>query len=126
MDERPRISEAEWAVMEVVWEQEPVAAQDVAARLGPGRDWSPRTVKTLLARLVKKGVLGFEEEGRRYRYHALLSRAACVREEGRSFARRVFGGRTSPLLAHFVREGELSAEEIAELRRLLDEQEGEQ
>ena len=123
METPPRISEAEWDVMRVVWERHPITAQEVARALDPHRDWSARTVKTLLARLVKKGALGFESEGQRYRYHPLVSRGECVRVESESFLQRVFGGAASPLLAHFVREGRLSPEEFAELRRLLEEEE---
>lgn len=124
----PRISEAEWDVMRVLWDQPGLSAQEVAAELTPKRDWSDRTVKTLLARLVKKEALRFEVEGKRYRYHPELSREECVRAASRSFVERVFGGAVSPMLAAFVREGlregQLSEREIAELRRLLDEEEG--
>ena len=68
-------------------------------------------------------MLGFEEEGRRYRYRPLVSREACVRAESASFLERVFGGSTSPLLAHFVREGRITREELDELHKLLDERE---
>lgn len=121
MADPPRISEAEWEVMSVVWEHHPVTAQDVFERLGNSRGWSLRTVKTLLGRLVKKGALGFEVEGKRYRYHARAQRAECVAAESRSFLGRVLGGSASPLLATFVREGKLTAGEVAELRALLDE-----
>ena len=123
MTDTPKISEAEWEVMNVVWDQHPVTAQDVHSALGEARDWSPRTVKTLLGRLVKKGALGFEAEGKRYRYHARVSREECVRAESRSFLDRVLGGSASPLLATFLEEGQPSAAELAELRRLLDEKE---
>jgi len=120
----PRISEAEWAVMRVLWEAEgATAAREVAQELGTTRDWSERTVKTLLARLVKKGVLGFETQGNRYLYHPLVSREECVQQESRSFLDRVFGGELSPLLASFVRSGELSREELDALRELLDQEE---
>ena len=119
----PRISSAEWSVMRVVWARGAASAQDVAASLDDTTDWSDRTVKTLLSRLVKKGALGYEVEGKRYRYHALLSRDECVQAESESFLERVFGGAVSPLLASFVRGGKLSKAEIAELRHLLDEEE---
>ena len=116
----PRISDAEWEVMNVVWDDHPVGAADVVARLLSQRDWSDKTVKTLLGRLVRKGALGFDVEGRRYLYRPKVSRERCVREESRSFVERVFGGKASPLLAHMVRDAQLTAAEIAELRRVLD------
>ena len=73
-DPAPRISDTEWEIMHLVWEAGPLFAQAAVDALAPRRGWSPRTVKTLLGRLVKKGFLGFEVEGKRYRYHALVSR----------------------------------------------------
>lgn len=119
----PRITDAEWEVMNVIWENPPKTAQEVVLGLADARTWSPRTVKTLITRLVKKRVLEFEQLGQRYLYRPLVSREECVRAEGQSFLRRVAGGSLSPLLAHFVRESQLSAEEIAELRRILAEKE---
>ncbi len=116
----PKISDAEWDVMHVLWEEGPVTAQRVHDALSTTKSWSVRTVKTLLARLVKKRAAIFEVEGRRYLYSARVSRAACVRAESASFLSRVFGGDASPALAHFVREGKLTPAEIERLRALLD------
>jgi BlaI family penicillinase repressor len=117
----PQISEAEWEVMNVVWDRHPVSANDVAETLEPRTGWSSRTVKTLLGRLVKKGALAFREEGRRYLYRPRVERTAMVTRESRTFIHRVLGGQASPLIAQIVDDCELSAEEIAALRRLLDE-----
>jgi len=117
----PRISDAEWEVMQALWDDEPRGAKELAAEVGPRQGWSVATVKTLLGRLVEKGALLFEQEGQRYLYRTALSREACVRERSAVFLKRVFGGRTSPLLAHFLKESELSEAEIAQLRELLAE-----
>jgi BlaI family penicillinase repressor len=123
-ERKPRISDAEWSVMQVLWTLEQATARDVVEVLARETKrethWSDRTVKTLLARLVKKGALGFEDEGKRYLYHPLLSRDACVQVESDSFVERVLGGSVSPLLASFVRRGKLTEDEIRELRELLD------
>src|SRR5688500_12646541 len=118
----PRISEAEWQVMDVLWRSDaPLTAGDVVEALtGAGSDWEPATIKTMLNRLVKKGALRFKAEGKRYLYTPAVTRQACVRSAGRSFLDRVFGGAAAPLIAHFVEDAELSKDEIAELRRLLD------
>ena len=125
MNETPAISDAEWDVMNVVWDDHPIAASDVADRLVEQKDWSARTVKTLLGRLVRKGALGFEVAGRHYLYHPKVSRDACVRAKSRSFVARVFGGAANPMLLHMVREAELSADDIAELKRIVDAKEDE-
>jgi BlaI family penicillinase repressor len=119
MTDLPRISDAEWAVMTAVWDHHPSGALEVAAALAD-RGWSVRTVKTLLGRLVKKGVLGYELDGQRYLYSPRVERDVYLRAESESFLER-HGGAASPLLAHFVRAGRLGKKDLAELRRLLDE-----
>ena len=116
-----RISDAEHAVMEALWDQSPLAAQDVAERVAPARGWSLTTVKTLLGRLLAKGVIAHEEEGRRYRYRPLVAREAYVAGESRRLVDRLFGGRLTPLAAHFAEHDSLSPEDIAELEQLLRE-----
>ncbi|MCA8959327.1 MAG: BlaI/MecI/CopY family transcriptional regulator [Planctomycetes bacterium] len=125
MPDTPRISEAEWDVMRVVWDHEPVTARAIVEALEPHKEWTEATVKTLLNRLVRKGVLDFEVDGKRYLYSARLSREHCVRAESRSFLERVFGGSTTPLLAHFLRESQLDTDQIRELEELLKEKEAE-
>lgn len=106
--------------MQVLWETSPQTANEVVERVAAKNRWSPRTVKTLLNRLVKKGALGFQAEGNRYRYFPKVARDACVRQESRSFLHRVFGGQAPAMLAHFVNETPLTPEEVAELRHLLN------
>ena len=115
-----QISDAEWEVMNVLWEQSPRSASEVADALCERMSWHPRTVKTLLSRLVRKGVLRFKVEGNRYLYRPAVSREKSVREESASFMARVFGGEATPMLVHFVKNAPLSTEEIDELRSILD------
>lgn len=124
MGDLPRISEAEWAVMDVIWQDHPITAQDVVSRLARRTEWTATTVKTLLARLVAKGVLAFERDGRRFLYQPRITRSQAVACESRSFVERVFRGKASPLLSFFLKNSRLSAGEIAELRKLLKEKEG--
>jgi len=119
MKNAPTLSAAEWEVMHVVWDHHPVTAQEVAEGLGPRRKRSLATVKTLLARLLKKGVVDFDLEGKRYLYRPIVSRERCVRGESETFLERVFEGSTSPLVAHFLERGKLSPAEIRKLRDLL-------
>lgn len=114
------ISDAEWLVMNVVWEDQPVEAQQVVDRLSAANDWSPATIKTMLHRLVKKQALTFERDGKRYLYRAAARRGDCVRRASRSFLDRVFGGSAAPALMHLVKNSKLTDDEVAELRRLLD------
>lgn len=116
MTRTPQISGAEWEVMEILWDFAPLTGAEVAERLRA----HPKTVKTLLGRLVKKGALRFTEEANRYLYQPVLPRKRYVAEESKSFLQRVFGGETTPVLAHFVETVDLTDDEIRELRELLD------
>lgn len=116
-----RISEAELAVMEVLWEDAPLTATDVASRVAQRRQWSLATVKTLLSRLVAKGAIGHHVDGRRFLYTPLVERDAYVARESRRLVDRFFGGKLMPLVAHLAEQRRLSDEEIAEIERLLRE-----
>jgi len=114
-----RISEAEHAVMEVLWDESPLTAQEVSERIAPGRAWSANTVKTLLGRLMAKDAIAAEEDGRRYRYRPLIARDGYVVGESRRLMDRLFGGRLAPLVAHLAERDELSPDDIAEIEALL-------
>jgi BlaI family transcriptional regulator, penicillinase repressor len=117
-----RISEGELAVMEVLWAaDEPLTAADVAQRIDPARDWSDRTVKTMLGRLLSKGALAHEEDGRRYLYRPTVARDHYVAGESRRLVDRLFGGRAAPLVAQLARQEALSDDDITEIEALLKE-----
>jgi predicted transcriptional regulator len=116
-----RISDAEHAVMEVLWDKSPLTAQEVAERVPAERGWSANTVKTLLGRLLAKSVIAHEEEGRRYRYRPLVARTDYVAGESRRMMDRLFGGRLMPLVAHLAERDQLTDQDIAEIEALLKE-----
>lgn len=116
-----RISDAEHAVMEVLWDDAPLTAQDVAERVYPDRGWSANTVKTLLGRLLAKKAIVHEEDGRRYLYRPAVARGDYVEGESRRLIDRLFGGRLTPLVAHLAERDALSADDIAEIEALLKE-----
>lgn len=117
----PAISEAESRVMEVLWESSPQASDAVSTHLHRATGWHENTVRTLLGRLVRKRAVRAERDGRRYLYSPLLTRTQWQAGESRSLLDRVFDGRIAPLLAHFSRTEKLSAGDVAELRKLVDE-----
>ena len=114
-----RIGEAEYAVMEVLWEAAPLTAAEVAERVPAARGWSIRTVKTMLARLLAKGVLSHEEDGRRYLYRPAVARADYVAQESGRLIDRMFGGKVTPLVAHLAERDRLTPADIAEIEALL-------
>lgn len=115
----PRISEAETKVMETVWARSPITAAEIIDALAGQSDWKPKTIKTLIARLVQKQVLGFRKQGKAYLYYPLVERDSFSRAQRRSFLSRFYGGALKPMLAAFIEEEDLSSEEITELRQLL-------
>lgn len=117
----PRIAESEWRVMQVLWDKGSQTANDVVRALDGAVHWKPRTVKTLISRLVKKGAVQFEEEGTRYRYSAAVAESECIRSETKSFVRRVYQGAMKPALAAFLEDADLSPQEIKELQELLEQ-----
>lgn len=114
-----RISDAEHAVMEVLWRRAPLTATEVGEALTDEREWSLQTVKTLLSRLVAKGVIAHEADGRRYLYRPLVAREAYVTHESQRLVDRLFGGKLTPLVAHLAETQQLSAADISEIEALL-------
>jgi len=119
----PRISDAEWAIMRVLWQRSPLGAHEIIEALCQTERWHPKTVKTLLNRLVRKGALDFTQEGRAYCYRPAVPESECASAASKAFLDRVFGGSLKPMLAHFVEHKRLSAKEIKDLKRLLGEKE---
>ena len=116
-----KISEAELVVMEALWEQSPLTANDVADRVTDARDWSAQTVKTLLSRLMAKDVIAADQDGRRFLYRPVVAREDYVAGESGRLVNRLFGGRVSPLVAQLAQQDQLTADDIAELEAILKE-----
>lgn len=122
MDKQTPISDAESQVMDVLWRgPAAMAADDVITALVSEQRWQEATVKTLLNRLLKKGAISATREGRRYLYTAVLQRDQWVSSESTGLLERLFGGRVAPLVAHFGKHRQLSAADIAELKKLVEE-----
>lgn len=119
----PDISESEWSIMEALWESSPQTASELTKALRASTNWAENTVRTLLTRLVEKGALRTAENTSGTRtFIPAVKREACVRAESQSFLDRIFGGAAKPLLVHFAQNSKLTAEEIKELKKLLDQQ----
>ncbi|GAB5349520.1 BlaI/MecI/CopY family transcriptional regulator [Alteriqipengyuania sp. 357] len=116
-----RISEAEHAIMEVIWDRHPLSATQVCDAVCEARGWSMPTVKTLLSRLVGKGALATEPDGRRFLYSPRIERSDYVGGESRRLVDRLFGGRASSLFAHLAESESLTDEDLGEIERLLKE-----
>ena len=123
MDELPRISDSEWEIMKVFWAKSPATAADVIYALRDNKSWKEKTIKTLISRLLQKGILTYEQVNRVYYYSPTISEEECKRTERESFLQRVYGGALKPMLVHFLQEEKLSSQEIAELKKILSDKE---
>lgn len=116
-----RISEAEQAVMEALWQRAPLTASEVFENVAEGRGWTMATVKTLLSRLVAKQAVTTEPDGKRFLYSPRIARADYVGTESRRLVDRLFGGRAATLFAHLAEAEALTPDDIAEIEALLKE-----
>lgn len=117
----PAISDAELVVMKVVWRKSSATTNEIVAALGDKTKWKPKTIHTLLSRLVQKGALAFTKKGREYLFRPRIGARDFGHAASQSFLSRVFDGEIASFLAYFLEREKLSSEEIAELRRILDE-----
>ena len=116
-----RISGAESQVMEALWNEEPLTADEIVQKVGPANGWGDATVKTLINRLLKKKALISTRSGGRALYRTLVSRTDYVTGESQGLLDRLFDGQVAPLVAHYARHRALSAEEVARLKTLIAE-----
>lgn len=119
----PKLSELEWEILKPLWEHGPMAARDIYLRVSQENDWAYKTVKTMLARLVKKGALKYDQIGNSYLYQAAYPREEMTRAATRSFIRRVFDGALNPFVAHFAEH--VSHEELQAIKREVERIENE-
>ena len=107
--------------MQSLWDKNPMCAEDVIAALSDQQDWQEATVKTLLNRLLKKGAIRAEKDGRRFLYSPVLKREQWINTESKGFLDRMFDGKIAPLVAHFSQQKKLSKQDLDELKRLVEE-----
>jgi len=124
MNKTPRISEAEWQIMKIIWSQSPITAAQIIDALDGQYDWKPKTVRALLSRLLNKEAIGFDKQGRTYAYYPLVSEEDCVKSESQSFLKRVYGGAINVMFASFLQEQDLTKDDIEELKRILEKKRG--
>jgi len=115
-----QISDSEWTIMKVIWQYHSISANEIVDHLSTEVDWAPKTIKTMLNRLVTKEIIGFTKNGRSYLYHPLISSSQTIKEENNSFIKKVYNGDFSSLLASFIEQNEFSDDEIDEFKKILE------
>ncbi len=118
-----KLSEKEWAVLEVLWETGGAELGEIVRRLYSRTGWSRNTVQTYLNRMEAKGLVTIDRGASHYVFRAALDRESCQRQERQDFLRRVYSGSTGDLIAAFLKEEHISPQERERLRRLIDEME---
>lgn len=116
-----RITEAESRIMDALWRESPLSADGIVADVTARQPWGEATVKTLINRLLKKKAIKSERVDGRHQYRPLVQRADYVQTESQDLLDRLFGGELAPLVAHFARSRTLKPDEVARLKRLIDE-----
>ena len=116
---QPKISEAEMQLLQLLWDESPLGATEIADRVSSERGWTITTVKTLLSRLVAKGALTAQPQGRKYLYAPAIDRDDVAVSHARGLIDRLFGGRVSPLVAQLAEQQELDEQDIAELEKIV-------
>lgn len=117
------IAETEWKVMEVLWEHPMLGIREICKKLSY-TTWSDSTIKTLVRRLVQKGILGIDDTEGTFRYYPCVDEADCKGREARQFLKRVYHGSVKMMMANLISPGTLSDSETKELLRIIDKMEG--
>ena len=119
MSDLPQISEAEFEVMKIVWKHAPISTNEITDKLLQTTSRSPKTIQTLIKRLVTKGVLAYEKQSRMFVYTPLVDEAEYIGQESNTFLNRFYDGNITAMLSAYINNDELSEDEIDELRSLL-------
>ncbi len=121
MGRASKISDSEWEIMKIIWNNPNCTAQEIIEKLKDNQKWKPKTVKTLISRLIEKNIIGYEQFGREYKYYSLINEEECRKTENKSFLNRVYNGSLKTLLLNFIEEENLSKDDIEELKSILNE-----
>ena len=114
------ISEAEYQVMKLIWDRAPVSTKEVTEILADESSWKPKTIQTLLSRLVKKGATGYKKEGRVFVYTPLIKEEDYVEQESSSFLNKFYDGALNSMVVNFLEQDKLTENDINELNKILD------
>lgn len=115
----PKISESEWEVMKLLWNNSPLTSDEIIKDLADKNNWSKQTIKTFITRLNKKGAIYYEKSGRSYQYYPAVNEEECKKEENKSFLKRVYDGSLKILFANFIEQENLTEKDIEELENIL-------
>lgn len=116
----PKISNAEWEIMKIIWKSPKITSINIINELKNKEDWKPATVKSLINRLLNKEAIGFDKVGNEYLYFPLVSEDKCIKSESKLFLSKVFDGSVKSMLLSFVESKELSKDDLEDLKNILN------
>lgn len=119
MSELPKIADSEWEIMKIIWKSPNITSTEIIKEVQKTKDWKASTIKTLINRLLKKEVIGFNQQGKEYSYFPLVGEAQYVNEESENFINRVFNGSINSMLVNFVNSNKLTDDDLEELKKFL-------
>ncbi|WP_294386590.1 BlaI/MecI/CopY family transcriptional regulator [uncultured Clostridium sp.] len=120
MNKLPKISDSEWEVMKIIWQNDSIPSTKIINELQEKTNWKASTIKTLINRLLNKEAISFTKKGKEYYYFSIVSEEECIREESESFLNKVFNGSLNSMVVNFVKSQKLTKDEIDELRAILN------
>lgn len=121
MKNLPQISDAEFEVMKIIWEYAPISTNEVIDKLSQTTKWNPKTIQTMLLRLVKKKALAYEKNSRVFIYTPLVHKDEYLEQESNSFLNRFYNGTLNSMVLNFLENDKLSEKDINTLRNMLAE-----
>lgn len=120
MKELPKISDSEWEIMKIIWQNDSITSTKIINELQEKTNWKASTIKTLINRLLNKEAISFTKKGKEYYYFSIVSEEECIKKESKSFLSKVFNGSLNSMVVNFVKSQKLTKTEIDELKSILD------
>ena len=120
MKELPKISDSEWEIMKIIWQNDSITSTKIINELQEKTNWKASTIKTLINRLLNKEAISFTKKGKEYYYFSIVSEEECIKKESKSFLSKVFNGSLNSMVVKFVKSQKLTKTEIDELKSILD------
>jgi len=123
MNQIPSITDAELEIMRVLWLNPDCPSSEIVEQLSDRMGWSSNTTRTLLSRLVQKEAAGArldKHSKRKQLFYPQFSELEYQRSETMTFMKKLYGGAIKPMLANFLQDQKLNAQEIEDLKALFD------
>lgn len=121
MSTLPQISESEFEVMKIIWKYAPISTNEITEKLLQTTSWSPKTIQTLIKRLVNKDAVTYEKQSRMFVYTPVIKENEYIGQESNSFLNRYYDGNITTMLSAYIENDKLSESELDTLRTLLSQ-----